>query len=175
MNSYPRSVLILGIFLPMCLTTLIVSGAAGFFIKLSDRAAARSQTYEALQAYGPVLKAMQQEVSFLNEKMPPLPKASAETRLSEFIRQLQARVGQEAGMQLNVSEAGTQHHIYGPRAYAATIELQGLSGQILPILGELFKAHPDIFTESWNISMNSEQNRLLTSIVLVAPQLATER
>ena len=175
MNSRTRLTLIFGIFLPMCLATLLVCGAVGFLMKLRDQAAMRSQTYNALQAYGPALKAMQQEVGFLNEEMPSLPNTSAEARLAAFIQQLQARVNQEAGMQLNVSEAGPQHYIYGPRAYAASMELQGLSGQILPILGELFKAHPGVFTESWSLSMNSEQNRLLIFMVLVAPQLATEK
>lgn len=168
MTSSIRSILICGILWPLLATGIILGLCGAGFWKFYTQSNSRMQTYAQYSAEAQRLSKTSEENRLVISELERLRSTLGTDSVDGFLARLRATAVVEPGFRFISSTPVAPSPIYGEKARAEQIELEGLSDYLVTGLGEAFRDSPGIFADSWHLGLNRDGTRLHLTLILTA-------
>jgi hypothetical protein len=157
MSAYLRSIMVMGIVIPLLIAAVIAGGCVMGYSYFHSNLKARLKIYKAIQQCQESLASAEGEAAMLDKSLAQLKNT---TPLGNFVSYVQTSTSSEKGIvHCNVSDSPT----------GRSLSIHGLSGPIIPILGDGLKKNPTVFTRSWSITKTEDGKNLSFNIVSMMP------
>ncbi|MFZ5806001.1 MAG: hypothetical protein ACOY3I_02160 [Verrucomicrobiota bacterium] len=157
MSAYLRSIMVMGIVIPLMVSAVVAGACVMGYSYFHSNLKARLQIYKAIQQCRESLATAEGEAEMLDQSLARLRDAAS---MENFLSYVQTAAS---------SEKGIIHFDVSENQSIRSLSIQGLSGPVIPILGDGLRKSPTIFTRSWSITKTEDGKNLSFNIVAMSP------
>ena len=153
MTHHPKSVIIVGLIIPVIITVVILISSVIGFSYFQRTLKKKITIYNGINSCQQQLRSAHEESQFLDTEMTSLKEIR---QFNKFISNLQNATKTEKGVKLTRADT--------PASDQRALVLEGLSGPTVSSIGEAFRKCPTVLIDSWNIQKKKNGKALVFNI-----------